>query len=267
MRYFTGGTLRSQGDCLCVSTYTSNEGRRNRRCPQKRTDGQADGRTGGAAGQRGGGPMRPYAWSRDAIAWSAGAIARSQDSIASISGSSAASRGPERRPARGARAPVVRADSPAEVFAHRASNRSATRQDRGLRRRFRNGVGLNRDIRGAGSRRVKSAMMLPPDRTNRPRECAAGHEGEQRRHRCVRDGSGPERNNIWRVRDDPDVKRNNLELNRNGFSARAMSGTSDASSPHATGTRRVRVGSLVLSSSSRVPRCPAILRPMQKEEV
>ena len=117
------------------------------------------------------------------------------------------------------------------------------------------------------SRRVKSARMLPPDQTTRPRERAAGHDGEQRRHRRVRDGSAAERHGLERECNDLRIKRNNLELTRNGFSARAIAGTPDAFSSHATGTRRVRVGSPVFSSSSRAPRCPAILRPMQKEEV
>jgi hypothetical protein len=47
----------------------------------------------------------------------------------------------------------------------------------------------------------------------------------------VRGGSAGKRNNIFWVRDDLEVKRNDLKPNRNGFSARATAGMPDASSP------------------------------------
>jgi hypothetical protein len=79
----------------------------------------------------------------------------SPDAIASTSGPSVVSRGLNRGPGTGARAPAVKPQSPARLFAHAYSNRSATRQDRSLSRRFRSGMGLNRDIRGPA--RVRGA--------------------------------------------------------------------------------------------------------------
>jgi hypothetical protein len=92
--------------------------------------------------------------------------------------------------------------------------------------------------RGAGSRRSQSAIMLPLDRTSPVRAGAARRGG-----RLVFSGNKSiratvERHNLARVRDDLRVERNNLAHNRNGFSARAIAGTRDASSP----ARPVRAG-------------------------
>jgi hypothetical protein len=46
--------------------------------------------------------------------------------------------------------------------------------------------------------------------------------------RRIRDGIGAERKKIFWMRDDLRDKRNDLQLNRNGFFAGARSGTPDA---------------------------------------
>ena len=156
--------------------------------------------------------------------------------------------GPEMR----ARAPAGRARCRAKGFAHRKSNRGATRHDRGLRGRVCTGIAPNRDNRGpdhlasGGCATASGRGATSPARPRRQLGRAPRHLVDARRHSA--------RSQRPRARSQR-------------FFLGATSGTPDAFSSHATGTRRVRVGSLVLSSSSRVPRCPAILRPMQKEEV
>ena len=88
-----------------------------------------------------------------------------------------------------------------------------------------------------GSRRPRFSITLPLYRTKPTESRAARHQAGQKDSQRIRDGSAAGRNDLEYVRDDHDVvlndlavERNNLQLDRDNFSARAIVGTPDASS-------------------------------------
>jgi hypothetical protein len=69
------------------------------------------------------------------------------------------------------------------------------------------------------SRRPKSVMTYPPDRTGPPRTGALRQEAEQRRHQRIRAGSSAERYGISRVPNNFRVERNELNVERDNLNA------------------------------------------------